>query len=113
MIDAAKYEHKDFDVLKHLLRTAAFAKKFTEPAKLDPNIYVNSVKHAIVLTKLRNAKNLARAITYHQFKTFKAKNIVKLIIKHREFALASFVIEQLNLTNISSVYEEWCIQMLK
>lgn len=107
-MEAAKFEHKDFDVLKHLLQTAAFAKKFTEPSQFDPNLFVNLMKQSIVLTKLRNAKNLPRAITYTQFEVFKAKNIVKLLLKHRDFALAALVIEHLNLTNISSVYEEWC-----
>ena len=55
LMEAAQYEHKDVDVLKHLLQTASFGKKFTEPGKLDPNIYVNLVKHSIVLTKLRNS----------------------------------------------------------
>lgn len=108
-MNAAEYEHKDVDVLKHLLQTAAFAKKFTEPSKLDPNHYVNLVKHSIVLTKLRNSKRLSRAITYQQLKAYKAKNLVKLLLKHRDFALAIIVIEHLNLKNLSVVYEEWCI----
>lgn len=108
-MEAAQYEHKDVDVLKHLLQTASFAKKFTEPNKLDPNIYVNLVKHSIVLTKLRNSQRLSRAITYYQLKMFKPKNLVKLLLKHRDFALATIVIEHLNLKNLSIVYEEWCI----
>lgn len=52
---AAKFEHKDVDVLKHLLQTVSFAKKFTDTSKLDPNIYVNLVKYSIVLTHLRNS----------------------------------------------------------
>ena len=67
MIDAAKYEHHDIDVMKHLLSTASFAKKYSDPSKLDPNEYVDIVKHSIVLTKIRNSKVLARAITFDQF----------------------------------------------
>ena len=44
LLDAAKYEHKDVDVLKHLLRTASFANKYIEPDKLDTGSYVNMVK---------------------------------------------------------------------
>lgn len=40
LMEAAKHEHKDIDVLKHLLNCASFAKKFTDPAELDPNTYV-------------------------------------------------------------------------
>lgn len=63
-MDAAKYEHRDLDVLKHLLSTASFAKKYADPANMNPNEYVDVVKHSIVLTKIRNSKLLARAITY-------------------------------------------------
>jgi hypothetical protein len=52
---AAEFEHKDVDVLIHLLKTASFAKKFTEASKLDPNKYVNRVKYSLVLTHLRNS----------------------------------------------------------
>ena len=64
LMNAAEYEHKDIDVLKHLLTTASFAKKFSDPADLDPNQYVILVKHSIVLTKLRHSPKLARAITH-------------------------------------------------
>lgn len=43
----------------------------------------------------------------------KPKNLVKLLLKYQDFALATIVIEQLNLQNLAIVYEEWCIQMLK
>ena len=55
LIKAAKYEHKDVDVLKHLLQTASFAKKFSDPSKFDPNIYIKLVKRSLVLTHLRNS----------------------------------------------------------
>jgi len=64
LMHAAMYESKDIDVLKHLLSTASFAKKFSDPTELDPNQYVNLVKMSIVLTKLRHSKLFARAITY-------------------------------------------------
>jgi hypothetical protein len=31
LLEAAKYEHKEIDVLKHLLKTASFAKKYSDP----------------------------------------------------------------------------------
>ena len=113
LMNAAEYEHKDIDVLKHLLTTASFAKKFSDPQDLDPNQYVLLVKHSIVLTKLRHSPILARAITYQQLKAFKAKNIAKLLLKYRDYRLAITVIKQLNLKNLSLVYEDWCTQMLK
>lgn len=45
LLEAAKYEHKDIDIMKHLLKTASFAKKYSDPAQLDPNDYVQLVKH--------------------------------------------------------------------
>lgn len=45
LLEAAKYEHKDIDIMKHLLKTASFAKKYSDPAQLDPNEYVQLVKH--------------------------------------------------------------------
>lgn len=112
-MEAAQYEHHDIDVLKHLLTTASFAKKFCDPTEFDPNRYVDLVKHSIVLTKMRNSPNFARAITFAQLKQFKPKNIIKLLLKFRDYRLAILVIEQLNLKNLSIVYEDWCTQMLK
>lgn len=31
LLEAAKYEHKDIDIMKHLLATASFAKKYSDP----------------------------------------------------------------------------------
>jgi hypothetical protein len=45
LLEASKFEHKDIDILKHLLRTASFAKKYSDPALFDPNEYVRIVKH--------------------------------------------------------------------
>ena len=60
LLEAAKYEHKDIEVMKHLLKTASFAKKYSDPTSLDPNDYVQIVKHQIVLTKLRNSSVMPR-----------------------------------------------------
>mmetsp|Transcript_23833 Transcript_23833/g.31908 ORF Transcript_23833/g.31908 Transcript_23833/m.31908 type:complete len:181 (-) Transcript_23833:1368-1910(-) len=113
LLDAAKQEHHDIDVLKHLLTTASFAKKFCDPTDFAPDHYVDVVKHSIVLTKMRHSAHFARAITYTQLDKYKAKNIIRLLIKYRDYKLAILVIEQLNLKNLSVVYEDWCIQMLK
>lgn len=67
LLDAAKYEYKEIDVLKHIIRTASFAKNFSDPAVFDPNIYVEMVKHSIILTAMRHSKIMPRAITYAQF----------------------------------------------
>ena len=110
-------------MLKHLLRTASFAKTFADPQDFDANKYVNVVKHMIVLTKLRNSQNVsrlvltlqcARAITFKQFEKFKAKNVLRLLLKHRDYKLALQVIEQLNLKQYAPmVYEDWCQTMVK
>lgn len=39
--------------------------------------------------------------------------MIKLLLKYRDYRLAILVIEQLNLKNLSMVYEDWCTQMLK
>lgn len=39
----------------------------------------------------------ARAITFKQFEKFKAKNILKQMLKFRDYKLALLMIEQLNL----------------
>ena len=84
LLEAAKYEHHEIDIMKHLLRTASFAKKYSDPATLDPNDYVQIVKHQIILTKIRNSPIMPRAITYQQLLSLKAKNIVKLLLKYRD-----------------------------
>lgn len=45
LLEAAKYEHRDIDVMKHLLSTASFAKKYSDPQQFDPNEYVQIVKY--------------------------------------------------------------------
>ena len=39
--------------------------------------------------------------------------MIKLLLKYRDYRLAILVIEQLNLKELSTVYEDWCTQMLK
>jgi len=57
---------------------------------------------------MRNSPNFARAITFQQLKQFKAKKMIKLLLKYRDYRLAILVIEQLNLKELSTVYEDWC-----
>lgn len=100
--------------MKHLIRTAGFAKTFPEAGGYESNNYVNIVKHMVVLTKLRNSMNCSRAITYRQFERFKAKNILKLLLKFRDYRLALLMIDQLNLKQYTSmVYDDWCSTMIK
>lgn len=58
LLEVATLEHSNIVLLKHLLRTASFAKTFVDPADFDANKYVNIVKHMIVLTKIRNSSNV-------------------------------------------------------
>lgn len=58
LLEAATLEHQNISRLKHLLRTASFAKTFIDPTDYDSNKYVNTVKNMIVLTKLRNSPNV-------------------------------------------------------
>ena len=118
LLEAATLEgmgNGSIPIMKHLLRTASFAKTFIEAQDYDSNKYVNIVKHMIVLTKLRTTQvGVARAITFKQLEKFKPKNILKLLLKYRDYQLALTVIEQLNLKQyVSSVYEEWCQTMIK
>ena len=65
LLDIAVLEHWDIDILKHILTTASFAKKYIDAQDFDPNRYVNVVKHMIVLTKLRHSSICPRAITFN------------------------------------------------
>jgi len=95
--------------MKYLLRTASFAKTFPEASTFDSNEYVEKVKTLVVLTKLRNSSQCARAITFKQFDKFKAKNVLKLMLRFRDYHLATVMIEQLNMKQyISMVYDDWC-----
>mmetsp|Transcript_27223 Transcript_27223/g.26264 ORF Transcript_27223/g.26264 Transcript_27223/m.26264 type:complete len:326 (-) Transcript_27223:1065-2042(-) len=114
LLDTATCEHINIQIMKHLLNTASFAKKFVDPNEFDANKYVNIVKHMIILTKLRNSSCCARSITYKQFEKFKAKNILKLLLKYRDYKLAIILVDTLNLKQyLPQVYEDWCITMLK
>lgn len=114
LLEIAQLEHWDVQIMKHILKTASFAKKFTEPSDFDPNRYVNVVKHMIVLTKLRHSKVCARAITYHQFEKYKPKRMLKLLYKFRDYPLALTLIDNLNFKQyLPQVYEDWTITMLK
>lgn len=114
LLEAARYEHKEIDIMKHLFRTASFAKKYSDPAKLDPNDYVQIVKHQIVLTKIRHSAIMPRAITYKQLLSFKAKNMVKLLLKYRDYQNSITLVEQLDKKKLlSSIYENWCATLLR
>jgi hypothetical protein len=58
LLETATSEHSNIPVMKHLLRTASFAKTFPEANGYDSNNYVNIVKHMVVLSKLRNSPNV-------------------------------------------------------
>ena len=79
--------------MKYLLRTASFAKTFPEASTFDSNEYVEKIKTLVVLTKLRNSSQCARAITFKQFDKFKAKNVLKLMLRLRDYHLATVMIE--------------------
>lgn len=114
LLEVAKLEHWDVQIMKHLLRTASFAKKFTERVDFDADKYVNVVNHMIVLTKLRHSKVCPRAITYAQFEKYKPKNVLKLLYKYHDYPLALVLIENLNFKRyLPQVYEDWTITMLK
>jgi hypothetical protein len=93
LLETSTYEHSNITVMKHLLRTASFAKTFPEASGYDSNKYVETTKNLIVLTKLRNSQNCGRAITYKQFEKFKSKNILKLLLRFRDYRLALLMIE--------------------
>ena len=64
LLECATCEHVNVPLVKHLLRTAGFAKTFPEAVGFDSNVYVEKVKTIMVLTKIRNSPNCGRAITY-------------------------------------------------
>ena len=64
ILEIAQLEHWDIPILKHLLRTASFAKKFADIKEYDPASYVNVVRNMIVLTKIRHSKICPRKITW-------------------------------------------------
>ena len=114
LLETATCEHSNVPVMKHLLRTASFAKTFPEASTFDSNEYVEKVKTLVVLTKLRNSPNCARAITYKQFDKFKAKNVLKLMLRFRDYHLAIVMIEHLNLKQyLSMVYDDWCQNLIR
>ena len=93
-MEAAKHEHYDIRVLKHLLVTASFAKKFVEPHEQSiTESYVELVKYSIVYTRLRHSENLPRLITTTQANKFKNKNLLKLCMKYRDYVMALELVE--------------------
>jgi len=57
---------------------------------------------------------MPRAITYKQLQSFKAKNMVKLLLKYRDYQIAITMVEQLDKKKLlSSIYEEWCATLLR
>jgi hypothetical protein len=62
-----------------------------------------------VYTKLRHSKVFPRSITNVQASKFKAKNLLRMTIKYRDYALALQLVDQANMRHMmSSVYEDWC-----
>ena len=113
-METGTFEHANIPVMKHLLRTASFAKTFPEASGYEASKYVEITKNLLVLTKLRNSQNCSRAITYKQFEKFKPKNVLKLLLKFRDYRLALLMIDQLGLKQyVSMVYDDWCQTMIK
>lgn len=72
------------------------------------------MKNQIVLTKLRHSGLMPRAITFKQLAAFKAKNMVKLLLKYRDYQIAITLVEQLDKKKLlSSIYEDWCATLLR
>jgi hypothetical protein len=114
LLDIAQHEHWDVQIMKHILRTASFAKKFSDPNDFDKDRYVNVVKHMVVLTKLRHSQICARAITYQQFAKYKPKRMLKLLYKYRDYKHALTLIDNLNFKQyLPQVYEDWTCTMLR
>ena len=113
-------------VLKFLLTTASFAKKFSNGKYFDrelyqscgldhlnseSDIYVHVVKHSIVLSKMRNSPLFARDITQAQLRQVKPKAMLPLMLKYHDHQLAILMTETLNelqLKNLSMIYQDWC-----
>lgn len=114
LLDIAKLEHWDIHILKHFLRTASFAKKFTNPDQFDPNIYTNVVKHMIVLSQIRHSEKCPRAITYEQFEKYKPRKVLNLLLKYRDYKTAIALVDNLGIqSHLQLVYEDWISAMLK
>lgn len=100
--------------MKHLLKAASLGKKFSDPAELDPNEYVDIVKFHTVLIKLRNSRFLPRLLTWTQMKQFKARQIIKLLLKYRDYQNAIALVDLLDKKKyLSMIYEEWCSTFLR
>jgi hypothetical protein len=57
---------------------------------------------------------MPRAITYKQLTSFKAKNMVKLLLKYRDYQNAITLVEQLDKKKLlSGIYEDWCACQLQ
>jgi len=39
--------------------------------------------------------------------------LLPLLLKYRDFALATVLVEMLRLDKLNVIYEEWCIQMIR
>jgi hypothetical protein len=97
LLQAASFEHTNVPLMKHLLRTASFAKTFPEADGFDNKYYVDMVKTLVTLSKIRNSATCARAITYNQFKQLKPKALLTQLLLFRDYQLAMDMIENLDL----------------
>lgn len=115
LLEIASNEHTNVPIMKHLLRTASFAKTFPEAEEFDSKKYVGAEKTIQVLIKIRNSKNCSRAITFKQYEKLGANNLLKLLLKYRDHFLALKMTEHLsNLKQyVPLVYSDWCETMIK
>ena len=100
--------------MKHLLRTASFAKTFPEADGFDNKYYVDMVKTLVTLSKIRNSATCARAITYNQFKQLKPKALLTQLLLFRDYQLAMDMIENLDLKQYTNmIYDDWCQALIR
>ena len=100
--------------MKHLLRTASFAKTFPEAHGFDNKYYVEMVRTLVILSKIRNSHSCARAITYNQFKFLKPKTLLTQLLRFHDYQLAMEMIEQLDMKQYTyMIYDDWCQALIR
>ena len=88
LLETATCEHTNIQLMKHLLRTASFAKKFVDPNEFDANRYVNIVKHMVILTKLRHSSCVTQYLNINSVR--EQSHISNLKSSRRRMCLSCF-----------------------
>ena len=106
---------KNKQVQLYMLKAAQHGKSFVQNNELNYDFFVQTCKEIRIINNLHSCNPIydkPRFITYAEFKNIGAKNVIKLLIRQQNFALAYDMSKYLDY-NVKKVFQRHAIAKIK